>query len=156
PFVPVLFGDTVDVYAVPANGDPELVIAPVRMIAMTWKPDGGDAVPAGPAIMEGDQPPINSPFFRTHNERLYGASYLDGQPVWTPNGPPFTTYASGGVNCGKDARSSTGISTQPYMTLGVGQDVTGLFSYGLEIHAWADGRDLGSYWWDPRLQIRAQ
>ncbi|EDM75621.1 hypothetical protein PPSIR1_00220 [Plesiocystis pacifica SIR-1] len=154
--VPVMQGDSVNIYAIQAGSapDPRLEMAPVRLIAMKWTPTGRPQQDANAALMTGDQPPIGRLTFAVHDIHAYRIDYVrDTFNDWTNNDSAFSPWANGGSNSGEDARVDRPSMTRPYITFEVGQEVTGVLQYGLELHSWREGNSQGSVWWDPKLQI---
>ena len=147
--VPVTAGDEVYISLQELNAAPNVTLAPVGFIAMTWN---GKNFAKG-VLGSADQPFGDISFLDTRND-LYDYEYVSGQNSnWGPDSKNPQYWATT-----HDARLGSVVKRGPYILLPTlsppGQKPPSIdFAYGVEFYCTINGELVGTYEFDPIITI---
>ncbi|MEM7155943.1 MAG: hypothetical protein AAF799_24035 [Myxococcota bacterium] len=151
-------GDQVNVYTMDASLLPVTRIAPVKINAHEWAPQGGASVILTAGYLDGAATkPIDQPRFDDSFPEVPKLNYKGKESDWTNVTPADHMYWTDGAECGQDVQGSSAELYGPFMTFNA-QRHRGTLTYGIEFAVASVNQDTGNtdvvyYYFDPQIRI---
>jgi hypothetical protein len=147
-------GDQIDIALVDASLGPAVVLAPVMLLAHAWGSDPNNLPALKPSDLADSNPkkPIDKPRFDVNHAGMPKMQYAGSESNWQQVQQSDHLSWSDGAKITEDVSASSDTVYGPYVTFTF-QGYPGILEYGVEFSVSTDGKTVGYYYFDPRIQV---